>query len=202
MPVVVGLALTPWLALLIATRSPRSYVVGRMRGNLWVAGLLPALALGALGGDDAVAVLLDWTALLVVALIAGAAIAALTGVALRTLLPATPGLRAGSLLLMFCCMSLYAYGGLALANSRLDPTPPERFRVAVLGGRVTHGRRSTHWMLRLAPWGPRTEPSESRVQSTVYRAVDVGDSVCIDLRPGALGIAWYAVLRCRDTGLE
>lgn len=202
LPVVAALALMPWLALLIAARSPRPYLVGHMGGNLLAAWIMPAVALAVLGGNDAGAVVLDWPALLVVALIAGAAITALVGAALRTLLLATARKRVGALLFVFCCMSAYAYGSLALANARLDPAPPERFRAAALGKHVTNGRNSTHWMLRLAPWGSQTGPSEVSVPPAVYHGVDVGDSVCVDRRPGALGIAWYAVARCQDTGLE
>jgi hypothetical protein len=83
-----------------------------------------------------------------------------------------------------------------LANVRLDTASPERFRTTFIGKRITDGRSSRTWYLRLKPWGPQAESSEAAVSPSLYHAVNVGEGVCADMRPGALGIAWYIVQRC------
>jgi hypothetical protein len=197
LPVVIALAVMPWLAMLMARAEAPSRLVGRLRGSLLVAVIPPALALGAVGlAADGAA--LDWRMPLIVALVAGAPMAAVADAALRGSRLARG--RVVTALFMFACMSVYAYGALSLANARLDSASPERFRTAVIGKRITHGRGGTHWHLRLAAWGPQTEPGDAEVRPWVYRAVDVGGSVCVDLRPGALGIAWYVVLVCEAGG--
>jgi hypothetical protein len=193
LPVLIATAAMPWLAMLMARAEAPSRLVGRRRKNLVAAVMLPGLAVGVVAfGMEEVAV--DWRIPLIVALALGAPITVLADAALHGSRVIRG--RAVTSLVIFCCMSVYAYGGLSLANARFDMASPERFRAAVLEKRITHGRYSTHWHLRLPPWGPQAEPSEAEVRASVYRAVAVGNSVCIDLHRGAFGIAWYIVERC------
>jgi hypothetical protein len=192
-PLIIALAMMPWLAMLGARVVAPSRLVYRLRANLLAAVMLPGAALGvvALAADGSA---LDWRIPLTITLILGVAMTILVDVALRGANLARG--RTMALLGVFCCMSLYAYGSVSLANAGLDRALPERFHAVVLGKRITHGRYSTHWHLRLPPWGPQAEPSEAEVRASVYRAVQLGDSVCVDLHPGALGIAWYLVEHC------
>jgi len=193
LPVVIALAMMPWLAMAMARAEAPSRLVGRQRASLLSGVIMPGLALGvvALGMEEAP---LDWRIPLIVGVALGAPITVLADAAVRGSSLARG--RAATSLVIFCCMSLYAYAGLSLANTRLDTAAPERFRAVVLEKRITHGRYSTHWHLRLLPWGPQTEPGEAEVRASVYRAVAVGDSVCVDLHSGALGMGWYLVERC------
>jgi hypothetical protein len=193
MPVLIALAMMPWLAMLMARAEVPSRLVGRMRASFLVAVIVPSLALGVvwLEADPAA---IDWRIPLTVALILGVPMTALVSAAFRGSRLARG--RVITALGTFACMSLYAYGGLSLVNARLDTASPERFRTAVIGKRITQGRSSTFWYLRLKPWGPQTEPSEAAVSPSLYHAVNVGEGVCVDVRPGALGIAWYIVERC------
>lgn len=195
-PLIIALAMMPWLAMLGARVVAPSRLVYRLRANLLAAVLLPGAALGVVGlaADESA---LDWRIPLTVTLILGVAMTVLVDVALRGANLARG--RTMTLVGLFCCMSLYAYGGLSLTNARLDTASPERFRTAVLGKYITHGR-STYWHLRLPPWGPRAEPSNVEVRASVYHAVAVGSAVCVDLHRGALGIAWNLVERCELGG--
>jgi hypothetical protein len=51
--------------------------------------------------------------------------------------------------------------------------------------------------LRIGAWGPRATPEDVTVPWETYRSANVGDTVCVLLRPGAFGIPWYRISRCQ-----
>ena len=98
-------------------------------------------------------------------------------------------------LIVFLLLSAHPWGAFQMATALLDRSAPERFRVAVLDKHVTSGNRGTTLELRLAAWGP--VPADLvLVSREVYRAVEVGSTVCVALRPGALGVRWFLVQIC------
>jgi len=105
--------------------------------------------------------------------------------------------RALSLLAALLLNSMYCYGVIVEADAIFDLSAPQTFRVPVLGKRVSGGRSRTRY-LRLDHWGPLDTPSEVSVAGPLYRRVIPGQSVCMDLRPGALGLAWYLVSSCSE----
>jgi hypothetical protein len=101
-------------------------------------------------------------------------------------------------LIVFLLLSAHPWGTVQMANAHLDRSEPERFRVAVLDKHVTSGNRGTTLELRLAAWGP--VPADLvLVSREVYRAVEVGGTVCVALRPGALGVRWFLVQVCDES---
>lgn len=100
------------------------------------------------------------------------------------------------LLLLAPLVFAYPWGGLSLANALLDRGVPQMFRVPVRGKHVTTGKH-TSWDVELDPWGPVTERKRVDVGRGLYRSVEIGDRVCVALRPGALGARWFVVLTCR-----
>lgn len=91
------------------------------------------------------------------------------------------------------------YGGAALIDVRFDSSPPQPYRATVASMYVSHGK-STTYQLRLAPWGPRTQPGTVSVSSMLYNQLNPGDTVCIALRRGALSVPWFEVDACPDAG--
>ena len=90
---------------------------------------------------------------------------------------------------------IYAYGATVLADAELDSGAVQRYAVQVLDMHVSRGRHTSYY-LRLSAWGPRTLPEDVDVGQWLYENVEVGNTVCVYLKPGALGIPWFAVATC------
>jgi hypothetical protein len=86
-------------------------------------------------------------------------------------------------------------GGTGLTDVRLDASAPQTVRATIESTFVSSGR-ATSYYLRLPPWGPRLKPNSIEVSETLYNKLDAGDSVCIDLRRGALSIPWFEPRDC------
>jgi hypothetical protein len=102
--------------------------------------------------------------------------------------------RVTVLLLAVLC-SGYGYGAGLEVNALLDRSTPINYRVAVLSKHVSHGK-STNYHFGLAPWGRYRTSEDVMVPGWRYRQTQVGDTVCVALRTGALGVAWYTVGSC------
>jgi hypothetical protein len=190
--VLLALAALPWAALFLVAKSRGLLRVDSQRSDprptLALAIILPGFVLmlraildvgvldvpRALSYAACLAGLLTWAALM-------------SDVAVRA--------RRWLVLLLFGMGCCYGYGVAVLADTELDQSPGEQFRVGVLSGRVSRGR-STSYHLTLAPWGPRTKPDEVSVSSALYARVQPGSVVCVHRGPGALEISWYVVTLC------
>ncbi len=66
--------------------------------------------------------------------------------------------------------------------------------------RVVNGR-STTYELKLNPWGPRHDGSTVSVSPAIFKVIQPGDIVTLQVRRGALGVRWYQVFAFhkRDT---
>jgi hypothetical protein len=179
------------LALLASGRGRYAFDARRTepRPSLAFAVLGPGLVLG-------LRAILDVHVLDVAPLLAGAAIGAIVfAAALAAVAPDFRRIWAVALLTPL--LAFYPWGAFSLANAVLDRAAPEVFRAAVRGKHVSTGK-TTSYELRLGPWGPVTEAKTVEVARVVYDRVATGDSVCVLLRPGALGARWFVVLRCPD----
>ena len=78
----------------------------------------------------------------------------------------------------------------------LDHSRPTVFPVKVLAKSVSSGRNTTY-DLNLPPWGP-IEAGDASVPRAFYDKVAVGETVCVDLYRGALGMRWYEIAHCRS----
>ena len=100
------------------------------------------------------------------------------------------------LLAVVCCS--YGYGAGMQVNALLDRSTPKNYRVIVTAKHVSHGR-STSYHLRLAPWGPEVNGQDLMVSRSTYAGIKQGDTVCMVLRSGAMGVAWSKLARCDST---
>jgi hypothetical protein len=101
------------------------------------------------------------------------------------------------LLLLLCCG--YGYGAGMVVNALLDQSTPATYRVIVTAEHMNRGRGTTYY-LQLAPWGPNVGGQDVRVSSSRYAATKPGDTVCVVLKSGALGVAWSALGSCGNGG--
>jgi hypothetical protein len=90
----------------------------------------------------------------------------------------------------------YGYGVCALGDAVLDRSDGASYTTTVDGKHVTSGRNKRP-MLRLAPWGPRAAEDNVAVPWDLYYRTNVGDKICVQLHPGALGVPWYRVTACQ-----
>jgi hypothetical protein len=106
----------------------------------------------------------------------------------------TPGRTLFALLAFGALYSVFAVNAVDTAPDR---SPPTGFQTVVFRKYVTYGR-STHYYLRLAPWGPVTDTPSVQVSRHLYHAVKTGDTVCVEEHPGILNAPWYRLNLCPD----
>jgi hypothetical protein len=85
----------------------------------------------------------------------------------------------------------YAFGCMSILNGMLSQAPPSQFEGSIVS-KYIHGGRSHARMFDLGPWGPF---SGGGVQGTLimYDRLNAGDSVCMLLHPGGLGLPWWEI---------
>ncbi|HEX4068262.1 MAG TPA: hypothetical protein VHZ09_19740 [Acidobacteriaceae bacterium] len=187
-------AAVPWVAAILACWSKGAlHLMPRSKKDrspqVSLAFMLPGVMLLLRVNQDFKAY--DWTRLVVVAAVAGAALAVGTAIADPGLWR-VPGAAFGA---VFLC-GIWGFGAGLSADALMDLSPATVYTVTVVGHHVSHGRSTTYSLL-LAPWGPGNRSGSVSVPWRLYDSVAVGDSVCLPWRPGALGVAWYRVQLCR-----
>ncbi|MGJ4945778.1 hypothetical protein ACQR1W_34815 [Bradyrhizobium sp. HKCCYLS1011] len=90
----------------------------------------------------------------------------------------------------------YAFGVLGQFDQRLDGSPQSMLRSRIVEKHLGHSRIATYH-LALAPWGPFDTVTDATVLQDLYERLETGDPVCVRLRDGAFGIAWFTVAACR-----
>ena len=98
----------------------------------------------------------------------------------------------------FLFISLIYGAGAGLAvNTLQDHTPIDVFGVQIWRKQTIRGRSTTYELI-LGPWGPREKENRVTVRRILYDSLQTGDTVCVGMRKGRLGIQWYTVGRCDD----
>ena len=93
----------------------------------------------------------------------------------------------------------YCYGGVNLANAAFDRSAPVRHSFVVVGKRlerVSTGKGGASYIDWITLRSPDEIPQDREIKAgqPFYVSIEVGDSVCYDLRKGRLGIEWYKTL--------
>jgi hypothetical protein len=103
------------------------------------------------------------------------------------------------MVVLFLFNAFYAYGAIFEANILLDRSPASVQESAVADKRHVYGRGGG-FRLNVRSWGPIRKDKNVWVSADVYRSVHNGGPVCMVLRPGALGVAWYTAQSCPWNG--
>jgi hypothetical protein len=185
------------VALLLAGRG--RYVIwddrNEVRPSLWVPLLSPGMILAIRAFSDFRWI--DWQPPLLWALLGAIALAALV-------VAVDPKQHRRWFIQLVVCVPLFfahAWGALLIANALLDRSEPDRFRVAVLDKHICPSSKGgPRHHLRLASWGPVPGGDEVTVGRELYQAVEVGGTVCVVLRSGAIGVRWFYVRACDGSG--
>jgi hypothetical protein len=182
-------AAVPLLALLVLFRGRGLWRVDEDKNDphpsVFVPLCIPGLAL-------ALRALLDFQLVEVRQALEPAGVGAMALIAL--LLIADRSLRAKRwfTLILLPFVAAYSWGLVVTVNGTFDHSRPEVFSVQVLDKHVSSGKQTTY-NLRLAPWGPLSEPEQVAVPRHLYERTEPGDEVQVELRPGRLGVPWYTV---------
>lgn len=85
----------------------------------------------------------------------------------------------------------YVFGCMSMLNGMLAQGPPAQFEGRIMKTYIQGGRHQAH-MFDLGPWGPF---SSGEVEATLvmYDRLNTGDSVCMLLHPGGLGLPWWEI---------
>jgi hypothetical protein len=92
---------------------------------------------------------------------------------------------------------LYSYGATYGANCVYDVSEPSVYNAEVVGKRISKGRRSTTYHVKVTPWGHHYDREEISVPSSQYNEIRIGQTVKIDLKKGLFNIPWYYIERQR-----
>ena len=92
---------------------------------------------------------------------------------------------------------IYGVGAGLAVNTLQDHSRIDVFGAQILRKQIVRGR-STTYELTLGPWGPRKKENRVTVRRILYDSLQTGDTVCVGMRMGRLGIQWYTVGRCND----
>jgi hypothetical protein len=187
-PLVVLLIAFPWITLLLVKRfRPDLSINGSRASDMALGVLFPSLALTFRALYDCTP--LDWP---------GPVVMAIVGTALLTFGAAHANedrMNRWALLVLGILCTSYGYGAGMEINARLDTTVPKTYAVKVLSKRISNGKNHTRY-LTVEPWGPKAKADEVTVPGGTYNQIKIGDRVCINWHPGALGVAWYALSLC------
>jgi len=134
--------------------------------------------------------LLDWQPVLITAVTAGALVA-LAAVAVDAEYRRWP-----AFLLTWAIMGLpWSFGVVSELNAELDRGPRQEFETQVIDKHMSTGKNRS-WYLTVAGWGPVRDPGDERVGRGFYEQTNVGDTVCVSIKPGAFGWRWYWLDHC------
>jgi hypothetical protein len=90
----------------------------------------------------------------------------------------------------------YGYGTALELNMLLDSPNTKQSKVPIISRDYYIGRHST-FELVLAPWGERLRNNRTTVSWNTYVSLRGQTLACVNTGPGAMGIRWYQVERCR-----
>ena len=91
----------------------------------------------------------------------------------------------------------YGYATILQVNCVLDRSPAAVYLAAISA--KSHPKRGT-WRLHIEPWGPEHQARDVTVPAKLFDRIQPGDSACMVLRKGALGIPWYSAQTCPWNG--
>src|ERR1700688_4108146 len=194
--VIAALAVLPMSAIVLAVRSKGLYELSTMRGApcpVLSPAFLCGLVLFIRAIRDINILPLHWITALLAAIFVGC-------ILMMIVVRADPSTRQGAWGLILLVASLYAYGFITEADVLLDWSAPQTIGVAVLGKRYSsvNGKGNITYYLRVPEWGPFVQPNDVPVSHTLYSSASLGQTVCINLFPGALRIPWYSVVNCES----
>jgi hypothetical protein len=79
-----------------------------------------------------------------------------------------------------------------IANGALDKSPVQTISTTVSQKRISSSRRSKSYIVVADSWRPGKDEESLTVNRGLYQTLKVGQSIVVDVHPGALGMPWYS----------
>jgi hypothetical protein len=92
-------------------------------------------------------------------------------------------------------LAVFFFGALTEINAMVDAAPPAVYRTLIAGLDVRHGK-STSYHMTLGQWGDQHGGEDLTVSEDFYSAHAVGQTVCVKLSRGWLGLRYYTFGDC------
>lgn len=109
--------------------------------------------------------------------------------------------RRGRIVGLIGICAVYGYGAGMELNALLDRSPAVTYSVHVTDKHASYSHRGpSAYYLHLEPWGPKVGSGDVLVPYALYANTQIGDSVCVELKPGLLHVAWYVLKKCLSPG--
>ena len=126
--------------------------------------------------------------------------AVVASILLALMLKADAALRASRLSAALGFVFLLSYGGgaVAQANVLLDESVGQVYESSVVTTQIASSKYGLEHKLTLAPWGSQTKEREVIVSESLFNSTEEGDSVCVRVLDGAIGIPWFYVRACSN----
>jgi multidrug transporter EmrE-like cation transporter len=192
------LAAIPWLVLAMARGFPGLYGIDDFGNSAVRVDLFPLMVAPGLGLAIHAAItvyLVRWSPVFLFAPIGGMVMAGAAALASPAVRKSMPVCFAYAVF-----MSAYGSGVAVFGNVFFDEAAPQVFARTILGKRTNSiGKYNAIHYDKIAPWGPYAEPNEVEVSREFDDPKKMGDTVCVYLHPGALGLPWFTAGDCPHT---
>jgi hypothetical protein len=96
------------------------------------------------------------------------------------------------IVVMLIVAGLFGFGNTMHINTVFDESQPQVYQATVNYKTISSGKH-TSYNLHISAWGPDAIAPTIDVGSKFYNNVNVGDTVNMYYRPGALNIPWYRI---------
>jgi hypothetical protein len=98
---------------------------------------------------------------------------------------------------VFLILGLFFFGALTEINAIFDAAPPVAYRTSI-AGLYTRDGRSTSYHVQLGLWGEQHGGEDVTVSGQFYSAHAIGETICVTLSQGWLGMRYYNIGDCRS----
>lgn len=92
--------------------------------------------------------------------------------------------------IVFLVVSIYTFFFTISINCTFDNSRESFYKTEVLGKRKSKGRRTTHYYVEIMVPSLIAQNKEVRISSKLWKEIEAGDSVNLEIRKGLLGIDW------------
>jgi hypothetical protein len=203
LPIFAGMANEGWIApvalvippvcFMLMLGAPEAFGITNRRTGRRSLNIIPALSVVGLIAAASHVGVINWRLTLLPAGLC-AAMTLLLGLALvgRRL----PGGLWLSLVFWACFGGAYGYGAMVFADMRFDQGATQTFPAPVQRQYLSYNRNSTTPHLVLGPWGEVTGETDIAVSRSAYDALGPGQTACVTLHPGRLGMPWFQADVC------
>ena len=91
---------------------------------------------------------------------------------------------------------IFVYGVLIEMNCLFDSHPPQVQTATIVEKRINYGITPMWYQITISGWDQATPTRKEHISRDMYNALEKGDNVCVEIRPGLLGIPWYRLTEC------